>query len=248
MFALTFQFPAGRYHATPWGRNVNEGDVAWPPEPYRILRALIATWHRKADQAIYERALLSRLIETLARTDPVFVLPDAIHAHTRHYMPQGGLAKTAPRPQARLRRLFQSRSRGGIDRRLAALDLARDLFALAGYLAERIGYLGRAESLVIARVSDAKIEESRFNAAPSGRLNEGNVGRCAWPPCPPTRTSPRGQRSSPLIVTRSARPVGVGLRRRSRIAHGRLGGRDSANSSRGLERTARRPRGGLFAP
>ena len=48
MFALAFRFPADRYHATPWGRNVNEADVAWPPEPWRLLRALIAAWWRKA--------------------------------------------------------------------------------------------------------------------------------------------------------------------------------------------------------
>jgi CRISPR-associated protein Csb2 len=43
MLALAFTFPAGRYHATPWGRHVNEADVAWPPEPWRILRTLVAT-------------------------------------------------------------------------------------------------------------------------------------------------------------------------------------------------------------
>ena len=44
MFALAFRFPAGRYHATPWRRNVNEADIAWPPEPWRLLHALIAAW------------------------------------------------------------------------------------------------------------------------------------------------------------------------------------------------------------
>jgi CRISPR-associated protein Csb2 len=93
MFALVFSFPAGRYHATPWGRHVNEGAVAWPPEPYRILRALIATWHRTTDRAHYSEDALARLIEALAGELPLFGLPDAVHAHTRHYMPQGRLAK-----------------------------------------------------------------------------------------------------------------------------------------------------------
>src|SRR6266478_887764 len=30
MIALSFRFPAGRYHATPWGRHVNEAAPAWP--------------------------------------------------------------------------------------------------------------------------------------------------------------------------------------------------------------------------
>ncbi|MFX9058357.1 hypothetical protein ABTN75_21495, partial [Acinetobacter baumannii] len=50
MIAFAFTFPGNRYHATPWGRHANEADVAWPPEPVRILRGLIATWWRKADQ------------------------------------------------------------------------------------------------------------------------------------------------------------------------------------------------------
>ena len=48
MTVLELSFPAGRYHATPWGRHVNEGAVEWPPSPWRIVRALIATWYLKA--------------------------------------------------------------------------------------------------------------------------------------------------------------------------------------------------------
>ena len=56
MLAIRFLFPAGRYHATPWGRHVNEADVEWPPSPWRLLRALIATWHRKLDPNRYPKA------------------------------------------------------------------------------------------------------------------------------------------------------------------------------------------------
>jgi len=28
---IKLNFPAGRYHATPWGRHVNEGVAEWPP-------------------------------------------------------------------------------------------------------------------------------------------------------------------------------------------------------------------------
>ncbi|HFQ89125.1 MAG TPA: type I-U CRISPR-associated protein Cas5/Cas6, partial [Desulfobulbus sp.] len=50
MLAIGFRFIAGRYHATPWGRHVNEAAVEWPPSPWRIVRALAATWHRKLDR------------------------------------------------------------------------------------------------------------------------------------------------------------------------------------------------------
>ena len=44
---LAFRFPLGRYHANPWDRAVNEGATEWPPSPWRILRALVATWHTR---------------------------------------------------------------------------------------------------------------------------------------------------------------------------------------------------------
>lgn len=49
MLAISFRFPAGFYHATPWGRHVNEGEVEWPPSPWRVLRALQATWFLKGE-------------------------------------------------------------------------------------------------------------------------------------------------------------------------------------------------------
>jgi CRISPR-associated protein Csb2 len=166
MFAFVFRFPAGRYHATPWGRHVNEGDVAWPPEPYRILRTLIATWHRKADQATYDRTSIARLVDALAQTDPIFSLPDAVHSHTRHYMPQGRVA--GGREHTKL--IFDAFFRVGRGAELIVawpeLQLDPHLLALARHLAERIGYLGRAESLVVAR---ALIEELsiQYNGIPA---------------------------------------------------------------------------------
>ena len=44
---LAIRFPLGRYHANPWDRSVNEGAAEWPPSPWRILRALVATWHTR---------------------------------------------------------------------------------------------------------------------------------------------------------------------------------------------------------
>jgi CRISPR-associated protein Csb1 len=89
MLAIRLTFPAGRYHATPWGRHVNEGDVAWPPEPWRLLRALIATWHHKLKHERPEtEQQLAALIETLASQAPSFRLPPATHSHSRHYLPQ----------------------------------------------------------------------------------------------------------------------------------------------------------------
>ena len=76
MLALRFNFLGGRYHANPWNRHVNEGEVAWPPDPWRLLRALIATWHHKIKiEGRYTEADLNALIESLASAPPEYHLP-----------------------------------------------------------------------------------------------------------------------------------------------------------------------------
>ena len=87
MLTLSFTFPAGRYHATPWGRHVNEADVGWPPDLWRLTRAFIATWHRKLDADAFPRERLAGLLAKLADEAPQYALPEAVHFHTRHYMP-----------------------------------------------------------------------------------------------------------------------------------------------------------------
>src|SRR3954447_22722318 len=81
---IKLTFPSGRYHATPWGRHVNEGVAEWPPSPWRLLRALIATWKRKCPH-LPENAI-HRALEQLVKP-PSFRLPPARVAHTRHYVP-----------------------------------------------------------------------------------------------------------------------------------------------------------------
>jgi CRISPR-associated protein Csb2 len=154
MLALSFTFPAGRYHATPWDRHVNEGAVAWPPEPWRILRALIATWHHKVKhtQRFSESTLLG-LIESLAQELPDYTLPAASHSHTRHYMPQFAAGKISL--------VFDAFT--AVDRKepltvtWPTVDLPDEQMALLDELLSVMGYLGRAESWVEAR---------RLNQAP----------------------------------------------------------------------------------
>ncbi|HOA73703.1 MAG TPA: type I-U CRISPR-associated protein Csb2 [Phycisphaerae bacterium] len=85
MIAISFEFLSGRYHATPWGRHVNEGVVEWPPSPWRILRAIVATWKRTLPEL--EESEVKPILEILAAEDPEFELPPASTGHTRHYMP-----------------------------------------------------------------------------------------------------------------------------------------------------------------
>lgn len=151
MLALAFTFPAGRYHATPWDRHVNEGAVAWPPEPWRILRALIATWHHKLKHdGRHSEDTLGALIESLSTELPEYTLPAACHSHTRHYMPQFAAGKTSL--------IFDAFT--AVDREAPLgvawpeVNLPNDQRALLDDLLAVMGYLGRAESWVEAKVVD----------------------------------------------------------------------------------------------
>ena len=85
MLAIRFAFTANRYHATEWGRHVNEGVPEWPPSPWRILRGVVATWRRTRPDLASDRVV--PVLEALASERPQFKLPVASTGHTRHYMP-----------------------------------------------------------------------------------------------------------------------------------------------------------------
>jgi CRISPR-associated protein Csb2 len=148
MLALSFTFPAGRYHATPWDRHVNEGAVAWPPEPWRILRGLIATWHHKVKQSgKHSESTLLDLIESLAQELPEYALPPASHNHTRHYMPQFATGRTSL--------IFDAFTAINRDDPLTVVwqnvELPDNQRELLDDLLSVMGYLGRSESWVEAK-------------------------------------------------------------------------------------------------
>lgn len=153
MLAIGFRFSGGRYHATPWGRHVNEADVEWPPSPWRILRALIAVWHRKVDRETYSEAALEGLLAQLAGSLPVYRLPAAIHSHVRHYMPvrEGAKDKNTL--------IFDAFARVSPEDELVAVwpDVVLDRTSqqLLDELLAGLSYLGRAESWVEARWLEA---------------------------------------------------------------------------------------------
>jgi CRISPR-associated protein Csb2 len=149
---IRFRFPAGRYHATPWESHVNEAEVEWPPSPWRILRALIATWHRKVDHGAFPEDRIQTLTHQLATEAPYYSLPAAVHAHSRHYMPERkgkGERKTL---------VFDAFARVSPDDSLVVAwpgrTLDRPERELLGLLVERLGYLGRAESWVEGQLLD----------------------------------------------------------------------------------------------
>ncbi|OQX09771.1 MAG: type I-U CRISPR-associated protein Cas5/Cas6 [Desulfobulbaceae bacterium A2] len=151
MPTLILSFPAGRYHATPWGHHVNEGLIEWPPAPWRLLRALLATGYAKLGWPTDgPPPVVKSLIEKLASRLPVYRLPKAVGAHSRHYMPLATLDKG--RENTTL--VFDTWAR--VDGELAInwdVELTLDELKLLDELVENLDYLGRSESWVVARMA-----------------------------------------------------------------------------------------------
>ncbi len=158
MPTLVLRFPAGRYHATPWGHHVNEGLVEWPPSPWRLMRALMACGYATQHWTHVPPAG-RRLLEALAGTLPRYRLPPACVAHSRHFMPIGVLEKGKEKTTL----VFDAWADVG-DGTLAVrwyCGLDDEASALFAVLAHHLGYVGRSESWVeaVAISDDAELPE-----------------------------------------------------------------------------------------
>jgi len=161
MLAIAFRFPSGRVHATPWGRHVNEGEVEWPPSPWRVCRALLATGTARAGWTPGDPPAVAReLLQTLGAERPIWWLPTGVLGHTRHYMPVKG--KTTKVLDVWVRIPREQPAVGVWD-----VELSDEGLAILDELLGRLGWLGRAESWVTARRTDEIPEGSGYH-------------RCAW--------------------------------------------------------------------
>ncbi|MBX3171097.1 MAG: type I-U CRISPR-associated protein Cas5/Cas6 [Candidatus Eremiobacteraeota bacterium] len=141
MLEISIRLLAGRYHATPWDRHPREGEPEWPPSPWRLLRALAASYYRNPDQFDLEQVL--DLVRVLS-SPPEFHLPAASAAHTRQYFPQA-------QPNDK-QLLFDGFVRTGTETldvivfRWPHLELGETQFRLLEELLRGVSYFGRAES------------------------------------------------------------------------------------------------------
>ncbi|MDA7951399.1 MAG: type I-U CRISPR-associated protein Csb2 [Pirellulaceae bacterium] len=144
MLAIQLKFLTGKWHATPWGRQVNEGAVEWPPSPWRLFRALLSLWHHKCSDVPEEK--MRKLLSAL-KPLPSFYLPPASQGHTRHYMPVGG---------GKVSKVFDTFITISPDSSVLIVweDLTLDTedHSLLKRLLSVMGYFGRAESWVEATV------------------------------------------------------------------------------------------------
>jgi CRISPR-associated protein Csb2 len=140
---LVLRFPWGRYHATPWGRHVNEGAVDLPPSPWRLLRALYAVWRTRLPQLAEDT--VHELLAALA-VPPIFHVPRHGVSHTRHYYPdtvhRSGAGSTDRTLDAFA--VFERDAELGV---CWPVELTAKQRAALAQLASAIPYLGRAESV-----------------------------------------------------------------------------------------------------
>lgn len=149
MPTLIFRFPAGRYHATPWGSHVNEGAVEWPPSPWRLLRAFLSVGFTKLHWEKDVPGAGQQLIYTLAGVLPVYRLPRTDGGHCRHFMPiRKGKGETRTKIFDTFYRLDPK------DELLVhyPVNLEEEQKTLLKNLLAHLNYLGRAESWVEARL------------------------------------------------------------------------------------------------
>ena len=167
---LSIQFLTGRYHATPWDHQVNEGVVEWPPSPWRILRSLVSAYYRLPEQP--ERDRVCRLLTQLADHPPSYKLPETTAAHTRHYMP---IWKEGKATTTKVIDTFLVLPGGALSLEATVqvvwrtVQLSPQEMQLLQQLCDRVSYLGRAESWVEISVSE---DVPQCNAAPSTSESE----------------------------------------------------------------------------
>jgi CRISPR-associated protein Csb2 len=140
---LVLRFPWGRYHATPWGRHVNEGAVELPPSPWRLLRGLYAVWRTRVPEL--DKATVHGLLAELAKP-PEFHLPHHGISHTRHYFPDTTHRSGAPSTDRTLDAfaVFERDAELGV---WWPFELSVPHRTALERLAGSIPYFGRADSL-----------------------------------------------------------------------------------------------------
>jgi len=162
---VAVKFPWGRFHGTPWDSGANEGNPEWPPSPWRILRALLATYHGRRPGL--DSDVVGGVLRALA-APPDYRLPTPVAvAHTRHYLPGVADQKSKvfdpfvvvdPEQEVLVR---------------WAAELAGPERAALAQLCDQLAYLGRAEGICDARLvgPEEAIPEDRWaSPVPGGSL------------------------------------------------------------------------------
>lgn len=151
---LVLRLPWGRFHATPWDRNVNEGVVDWPPSPWRLLRALYATWRTRAPH-LEEGDVVGALARLTS--PPTYVLPPYRSGHTRHYYPDPAHRTGKSGDTDKILDAFVVTERDAELSVTWSVDLSERERAAVAELADALPHIGRADTVCLARLDDAAV-------------------------------------------------------------------------------------------
>lgn len=165
---LGVRFDLGRYHATPWGAHVNDGQVEWPPSPWRILRALFSASRTDVRLAADTAAVDGALERLLAAAPPAYRLPPSSSAHTRHYMPRASWSPSNSDARDLILDAFRAMDH---DAELSVwwdVDMPSAERVALERAAQSTGYLGRSEALCTMRLLDEGVPSEPLTK-PAGR-------------------------------------------------------------------------------
>lgn len=160
MAVLEIRFLSGHYHATAWGRNVNEGEPEWPPSPHRLARALLDIWYRRHPE-LSEQDVKQALL--LLTGQPRMVLPSASTMAVKLYQDQN---KKDPDKQPVLDAFICVEKGASAFIELPECASEAALHTL-DVLAKELNYLGRSESWVEVTVSPCLPDAISWNCCAS---------------------------------------------------------------------------------
>ena len=147
---LEVKYINGRVHGTPWGTSHNEGAVEFPPSPWRILRSLVSTWFERSNHL--PETTVRSLIDVLGRVSPSYTLPKYSSAHVRHYLPESAHLEGVSTATAKVLDAFASVNNEEALYVTWPIELSTAEKEAFSILADQLPYLGRAESVVQARL------------------------------------------------------------------------------------------------
>lgn len=178
MVVIELQFPAGRYHANPWGRNINEGVPEWPPSPFRLARGLIDVWYRRRQN--WPASRMEPILQVLS-SRVSFSLPQGRFAHTRSFLASNTQDST---DRQKIFDPFVAVERDSVLAMGFHSEISDQVRSDLEELLAQMNYLGRSESWITARVGrDARPWNCTLaETAGSERTSERVQVACLRPP------------------------------------------------------------------